>query len=270
VESNKCGPACNPELCDKVLNNPNPTDLVWSDEFNVDGLPDPSKWGYDLGDGCPNLCNWGNGEQAYFTKLPSNVFIANGKLSISAKKESGYSLPYTSARIVSRGLNTFKYGRIQFRANLAKCKARGTWPALWMLPERSVYGGWPNSGEIDVMETVGHEPDRFFGTVHTKLYNGMIGTQKGGVIGKSKDEWHTFEINWEQDRIQFAVDKQIYFEYLKEGASNTWPFDQDLHLIMNIAVGGTWGGAQGIDEAAFLGSGQIMEVDWIRVFNNTR
>jgi hypothetical protein len=130
----KCGPACNPSICEKFLDDPDPSKLIWSDEFNLDGPPNPSKWGYDLGDGCAiGLCNWGNEEEAYYTMLPGNVNISNGVLRITAKKESGYSLPYTSARIVTRGLRNFKYGRIQFRATLAKCKAIGTWPALWMV-----------------------------------------------------------------------------------------------------------------------------------------
>ena len=165
-----CGPYCDPSRCDWTLNNPDPSTLLWEDEFNVDGLPDPTKWSYDLGDGCDiGLCNWGNSEVAYYTNNLSNVYVSNGTLSIVAKQESGYSLPYTSARIVTRGKHAFKYGRVQFRANLSKCKAIGTWPALWMLPESRVYGGWPRSGEIDVMETVGHQPDRFFGTIHTEV-----------------------------------------------------------------------------------------------------
>ena len=119
------------------------------------------------------------------------------------------------------------------------------------------------------MEAVGHEADKFFGTVHTAANNGVLGTQKGNSISKSKDEWHIFEINWEQDRIQFAVDKQIYFEYLRSDSVEVWPFDQNFHLIMNIAVGGSWGGAQGIDVNSFEGAGQIMEVDWIRVYGDT-
>ena len=117
-----------------MLENPDPSKLIWSDEFNVDGAPDSDKWDYDLGDGCNiGLCNWGNGEVAYYTKSPSNVVVSNGVLRITAKKESGFSLPYTSTRMVTRGLHSFKYGRIQFRASLAKCKAVGTWPALWMV-----------------------------------------------------------------------------------------------------------------------------------------
>lgn len=119
------------------------------------------------------------------------------------------------------------------------------------------------------MESVGHEPNRFFGTVHTHAYNGMLGTQKGGNVYKSKDDWHTFEVNWRQDRIEFAIDKQIYYEYFKEGGSiDEWPFDHNFHLIINIAVGGNWGGQKGIDVTAFEGNGQIMEVDWVRVYEN--
>jgi len=115
-----------------------------------------------------------------------------------------------------------------------------------------VYGGWPKSGEIDVMEAVGYQPDRFFGTIHTELYNGLKGTQRGGNIALSKDDWHTFEINWEPDRIQFAASGQIYFEYQRMPGSSSaaWPYDQDFHIIMNIAVGGAWGGVEGIDESA--------------------
>ena len=119
-----CRPVC------KFMDDPDPSKLIWSDEFNADGPPDPSKWGYDLGNG---IGGWGNNEQEYYTKLPGNVKVTNGILSITAKKESGYSVPYTSARIVTRGLRSFKYGRVQFRASIAKCKGIGTWPALWMV-----------------------------------------------------------------------------------------------------------------------------------------
>ena len=107
---------------------------------------------------------------------------------------------------------------------------------LIQLPEYKVYGGWPNSGEVDVMEAVGHEQDLFFGTVHTAAYNGMAGTQKGRAISKSKDDFHIFEVDWKEDRIQFAIDGQIYFEYMRGDTFDVWPFDQEFHLIMNVAV----------------------------------
>jgi beta-glucanase (GH16 family) len=163
---------CDPSRCDVnlVLDDPDPSTLIWADEFDEDGPPDSSNWSYDLGDGCNiGLCNWGNNEVAYYTNSPGNVYISNGTLHIVAKQDSGYSLPYTSTRMVTRGKHIFKYGRVQFRANLALCKAIGTWPALWMLPENKVYGTWPKSGEIDIMEAVGHVADKFFGTVHTEV-----------------------------------------------------------------------------------------------------
>ena len=120
------------------------------------------------------------------------------------------------------------------------------------------------SGEIDVMEAVGHEPNTFFGTTHTESYHG--GNPRGGSIALNKDDWHTFEINWEPDRLQFAADGQIYFEWLGTDSSSTWPYDQDFHIIMNIAVGGHWGGAKGIDVSSFEGNGQTMEIDWVRAY----
>jgi len=271
----QCGP-CAPTSCDQIsdfLDEPDPSLLVFSDEFDQDGPPDETKWDYDLGDGCEfGICNWGNGEVAYYTDGPSNVRVENGHLRITAKKDDvgqRGDMPFTASRIVTRGKHSWRYGRVQFRANLAYCQAVGTWPALWMLPDDNVYGGWPRSGEIDVMEAVGHELDRFFGTVHTEAYNGMIGTQKGYNIAADKDGWHVFEIDWSETAIKFAVDGRIYFKYSRgEGSTAVWPFDQKFHIIMNIAVGGAWGGAQGIDEAAFNGDGQIMLIDWVRVYTN--
>ena len=154
----QCGP-CDPGSCDQssnFLDEPDLSQLVFSDEFDQDGTPDETKWAFDLGDGCQfGICNWGNGEVAYYTDGPSNVHVENGSLRMTAKKEDvgqRGDMPFTSARIVTRGKHSWRYGRVQFRANLANCQAVGTWPALWMLPEENVYGGWPRSGEIDVME----------------------------------------------------------------------------------------------------------------------
>ena len=268
--NDSCG-VCNPILCNKpVLDDPDPTKLIWSDEFDADGVPDPSNWSYDIGDGCDKgLCGWGNGELQYYTDSPNNVIVENGLLRISAKKESVGGKDYTSARMVTRGNHAFRFGRIQFRARTAGCTARGTWPALWLLPEEWVYGGWPNSGEIDVMESVGYEENKFHGSVHTSSYNHGIGTQKTASIIKSELEWHIFEIDWQVDKIRFAVDKELYLEFAPDDVNDSakWPFNQDFHLIMNIAVGGNWGGVQGVDAASFEGDGQYMEVDWVRVYS---
>ena len=152
--------------------------------------------------------------------------------------------------------------------------ARGSWPAVWMLPEGGgCYGGWPKSGEIDIMEHVGMDPGRVHGTVHTDRFNHMKGTQVGKAIDIDVSEWHTFGVDWRQDSISFLVDNHVYhsFSLRQGGGSESWPFDQPFHLILNVAVGGAWGGQRGVDEAAFgRGAsgqgGQVMEVDWVRIY----
>lgn len=251
------------------MSEPDELNLLWNDEFDVDGYPDSGRWDYDYGDGCSEgICGWGNNELQLYTNDANNVWIDNGLLRISAKRDS--SGTYTSTRMVTRGKQVFKYGRIRFRASVANCLAPGTWPALWMLPEYWVYGGWPDSGEIDVMETVGSEVDRFFGSVHTSMFNHGDGTQKTGAVSKSKSRWHIFEIDWQDDSIRFAIDGGVYYQFSPANVSNSgqWPFSQDFHILMNIAVGGNWGG-QVDDPSAFDGEGQYMEVDWVRVYNHT-
>ena len=136
---------------------------------------------------------------------------------------------------------------------------------ICQLPEKWVYGDWPNSGEFDVMEASGQWDNKFLQYTHTKAFHGANG--RGGDIALSKDDWHTFEINWEPDRAQFAIDGQIVFEWFGTDSSSTWPYDQDFHIIMNVAVGGALGGT--IDESAFEGNGQTMEIDWVRVYKHT-
>lgn len=127
-----------------------PAKLVWSDEFEVNGSPDATKWTYDIGGG-----GWGNGELQYYTDRLDNVYIRDGILHIRAVKEVFAENGFTSTRMVSRGLGDWKYGRFQARARLQNCTGRGTWPAIWMLPTDWAYGGWPSSGEIDILEHVG-------------------------------------------------------------------------------------------------------------------
>jgi len=269
--NNECGPKCNPALCNpEYLDEPVETNLIWSDEFDVDGAPDSTKWGYDYGNGCDiGICGWGNSEEQSYTNDSNNVNINNGILRISAKSNSPHS-GYTSTRMVSREKQAFKYGRIRFRATLANCQALGTWPALWLLPEEWEYGIWPKSGEIDVMEAVGYETDKFHGSVHTEAFNHGIGTQKTASIDKSKSDWHIFEIDWQADNIRFAIDRQVYFQFTPDTVEDyaQWPFNKEFHLIMNIAVGGSWGGKGSVNSTAFDGDGQYMEVDWVRVYSN--
>ena len=234
--------------------------LIWADEFNRDGLPDTSKWGNDIGGG-----GWGNNELEYYTgNRLENARIQNGHLIIEARKEDFQNSKYTSSRMVSKNKGDWKYGRIEVKAKLPK--GRGIWPAIWMLPTKWVYGGWPASGEIDIMEFVGYMPDSVFGSVHTKLYNHSIGTQKTGGL-ELKDlvsAFHVYAIEWNEDQISFFADDKKYYEFRNEkSGSGAWPFDQDFHIILNVAVGGNWGGAYGVDDSIFP---QKMEIDYVRVY----
>lgn len=246
----------------------NSLDLVWSDDFDTDGLPDSTKWSYDVGNGCPNLCGWGNNELEYYSEaVLKNSRVENGHLIIEAHKEDIGSMNYTSARLVTKHKGDWKYGRIEVKAKLPRGK--GTWPAIWMLPtDMGFYGGWPQCGEIDIMEHVGYSPDSLFGTIHTEAYNHMIGTQKGGNLKDMtmESEFHVYALDWNEDSMSWYMDNKRYFEFENENASyKEWPFDQKFHLIMNIAVGGNWGGKHGVDEEIWP---QQMVVDYVRVYQN--
>lgn len=239
--------------------------LVWSDEFNYEGLPDSLKWGYDKGTGCPQNCGWGNKELQYYTwNRAENARVQNGHLIIEARREEYQGAAYTSARLASRNKGDWQYGRMEIRAKLPA--GRGLWPAIWMLPTQWEYGGWPRSGEIDIMENVGYWPDSVFGTVHTKAYNGMLGTQitKGISHPDLSSAFHVYAIEWTADSISFLVDGQSYNHFKNDRTGfAAWPFDKEFHLLLNIAVGGNWGGKFGVDEAVFP---RQMIVDWVRVY----
>lgn len=236
-------------------------DLVWSDEFDYSGKPDPEKWSYDLGGS-----GWGNNELQYYTD--ENATVDDGVLTITAKKEDINALEYTSTRLISKNQGDWLYGKIEVKAKLPE--GRGTWPAIWMLPTDWRYGGWPRSGEIDIMEHVGYEMGRIHGTVHTNTYNHGKGTQLGkSVIREDASEvFHVYSIEWFPDKIKFFVDDKLYLVYKPSNmkkcpTADEWPFDQRFHLLLNIAVGGNWGGAQGVDETIFP---QSMVVDYVRVY----
>ena len=234
--------------------------LVWADEFNRTGLPDSSKWGYAVGGS-----GWGNNELQYYTsERKENAWVENGHLIISARKENYKEKQYSSARMITKGRGDWKYGRVEVKARLPK--GRGIWPAIWMLPTKSAYGGWPKSGEIDIMEFVGYMPDSLFGSIHTGLYNHTIGTQrtKGIVLKDLSTTFHVYAIEWTEEKISFLIDGKQYYEFKNEHTGpGAWPFDQEFHLILNIAVGGNWGGKYGVDDSIFP---QTMEVDYVRVY----
>ena len=240
--------------------------LVWQDEFNCVGNQiDSTKWGFDNGTGCPNLCGWGNNELQYYTTgRTENAYLKNGVLLIEARKEDYVEAKYTSARLVTKNKGDWKYGRIEIRAKLPAGK--GIWPAIWMLPTNWEYGIWPHSGEIDIMENVGYWPDSLFGTVHTGAYNWMKNTQRSQsiVINDLSTAFHVFAVEWTENEIDFWVDDKQYHTFKNEpSGTEAWPFNQPFHLIMNIAVGGNWGGKYGVDDTIFP---QRMEVDYVRVY----
>jgi beta-glucanase (GH16 family) len=234
---------------------------VWSEEFDSGTKPDPAKWTYETGGN-----GWGNNELEYYTN-GDNVSIDNGILKIEARKESYFGSNYTSTRMITRNKADWLYGRFEIRAKLPK--GRGTWPAIWMLPTDNAYGGWPNSGEIDIMEHVGFDPTKVYFTIHTQAYNHTLGTQKGAnrTIGTALDSFHVYRLDWTSYGIRGFFDDEQVFEFLSHGGSSTWPFDQKFFMILNIAVGGSWGGAQGVDVTAFPTS---MEIDYIKVYKNTK
>ncbi|WP_231458606.1 family 16 glycosylhydrolase [Pedobacter sp. Leaf132] len=234
--------------------------LKWSDEFNDAGLPLVKNWSYDVGGK-----GWGNSELEYYTDADSaNAIVRKGNLNIIALKTQKEGNQYTSARLVTKNKFDFKYGRAEARMILPK--GRGLWPAFWGLPTDGKYGGWPKSGEIDIMEHVGYEPDSVHGTVHTEHFNHIKNTQVGKAlkVANPYTEYHVYAVEWFKDRIDFYIDDQKYLTFKNTGkGANDWPFDQNFHLILNLAVGGGWGGKKGVDDTIFPAT---MKVDYVRVY----
>jgi beta-glucanase (GH16 family) len=233
--------------------------LVWSDEFNYQGLPDSSKWRYDVGGH-----GWGNNELQYYTARElSNARVENGNLVIEARKEKIGTNEYSSARLTTKGKGDWLYGRIDVRARIPK--GVGTWPAIWMLASTGPLK-WPDDGEIDIMEHVGHNQGVVHGTVHCKKYFHSIGTQKGATIDVKdcSEVFHVYSVDWDAETITMLVDDKPYFSFKNEHSGNeAWPFHKPFHLLLNIAVGGGWGGQKGVDASIFP---QRMEIDWVRVY----
>lgn len=235
------------------------TTPIWADEFDNGTTPDPSKWSYDIGGG-----GWGNNELQYYTNNASNASIKNGILTIKAIKEGMMGSAYSSARIVTKGKGDWLYGRFEARAKVPAGK--GTWPAFWMLPTENKYGIWPNSGEIDILEHVGYAPNEINCTVHTSAYNHTKGTQVGvkKTIPTAITEFHTYRVDWTPITITGYIDDVPYFEFRNSNSGiAAWPFDSKFHIILNQAVGGNWGGVQGIDNSAYPAS---FEIDYVRVY----
>jgi len=237
-------------------------DLVWSDEFTqVDGsTPDPSKWGYDLGGG-----GWGNQELQYYTDRPENARIENNQLLIEAHEESYGGRNHTSARLLTKGKWDWTYGRFETRVKVPS--GAGLWPACWMLGADIDSVGWPQCGEIDIMEQVGRLPKEIFGTIHGPGYSG------GESIGNTytfaadvSDAYHVFVVEWDENLIRWFVDGIHYFTATPQSlGGDSWVFDHNHFMLLNLAVGGNFAGA--LDESVVFP--QQYWVDYVRVYTRT-
>jgi len=231
--------------------------LAWSDEFTTKDI-NSSNWSYDIGGS-----GWGNNELEYYTNSSKNAYTTGGFLVIEARKETVGTNNYTSARMISKDKKTFTYGRIDFRAKLPK--GQGVWPALWMLGNNIGTTPWPACGEIDIMELLGHEPQKTYGTVHWGTAGGAS-THIGGNYSLASltfnDKFHLFSLKWDADKLSFLIDDVVFFTANKSQVNGNYPFDKPFFFIMNVAVGGNWPG----NPDATTVFPQRMIVDYVRVF----
>lgn len=236
----------------KPVQNTTPqyNNLVWSDEFNTNGAPDSAKWGYDLGTGTNG---WGNNEAQTYTSSSDNVIVSNGTLKITAKKVGS---SYTSARLKTEGKFDFTYGKVEVRAKLPS--GGGTWPAIWMLGADYATNTWPACGEIDIMEHKGNEPNKIHGTLHYPGNSGGNGNGNTTTITNASSEFHVYKTVWSPASVQIFVDDVLFHTVPNTSAL---PFNKDFFMILNVAMGGTFGGT--IDPAFTQSS---MEIDYVRVY----
>ncbi|WP_224491273.1 glycoside hydrolase family 16 protein [Robertkochia flava] len=232
------------------------TELIWSEEFDTDGAPDSANWNFALGDGCPDLCGWGNNEQQWYTDAPANIAVENGNLRITAIKEAIQGKEYSSARINTKGKFEFTYGKVEVRAKLPE--GGGTWPAIWMLGGDIDTNPWPGAGEIDIMEHVGNNPNVILGSTHDPNNSGGSARTGSTTIANATSEFHTYSIEWTEDSIDFLIDDSLFHSVTNDASL---PFNKDFYLLLNIAMGGNLGGA--IDVGFTSAS---MEIDYIRVY----
>lgn len=232
--------------------------LVWEEDFLGTTLNE-NHWNFELGDGCPQLCGWGNNELQEYTK--TNHRLEDGKLIITARKEGDR---YTSTRITTKGKKEFAYGRFEISAKLPQGK--GLWPALWMLGGNIDEVGWPHCGEIDIVEYVGKEPGRIFTSLHTQASHGnTINTKKTAIAG-IEEGFHVYEVVWTPKSITFNVDGNELYTFAPEDRSEeVWPFDQPFYFLINMAIGGNFGGPE-VDGSVFP---QEFVIDYLRVYQGT-
>lgn len=241
---------------DLYVDDQDQSTATWSEEFNYTGSINGNIWTAEIGNGNNG---WGNGESQFYTADPENVRVEDGLLKITAKRENLAGYNFTSSRIISKDKYEFKYGRVDIRAKLPT--GVGTWPALWMLGANYSEVGWPECGEIDIMEHWGHDPTVIAGSIHTPMSHGDTWTDGHTIVNDYDQEFHIYSIDWNQNRIQFFVDDVLYYTYNPSPKNDeNWPFDQDAFFIINVAMGGHWFDI----DPNFVES--TMEVDYIRVY----
>jgi beta-glucanase (GH16 family) len=226
--------------------------LVWSDEFNVDGPPDPTKWSYNLG----NNNGWGNNELENYTSDAANVKVQNGMLQITAIKGNSAGFQYSSARIVTDAKYSFTYGKVEMRAMLPS--GLGTWPALWMLGQDYATQAWPACGEMDIMEQIGKNPTTVYGTLHYPGHSGANGNGATTTVQNTSTQFHIYGLQWSPTAVQISVDGVVYQTVQNNPAL---PFNAPFFFIFNIAMGGDFGGSV---DPNFVSSS--MYVDYVRVY----
>lgn len=238
--------------------------LVWSDEFEYQGAPDPKRWNYDLGNH-----QWANAELQAYTDRPANVTVTDGRLIIKAVKEKDGDREYTSARLTTYDRQSWQYGLFEFRVRLPK--GRGSWPAVWMLPDSIRSGNrWPHCGEIDIIEHCGRKENQLFFSLHSERHNHTRSDTKKYTVFQEypgvMEEFHDYLMEWTPDYVEYYVDGKSMCRFNRsddpeDQTETAWPFDQPFYLILNIAVGGSMGGEVVEAELPF-----IMEIEHVWVY----
>ncbi len=227
------------------------TNLIWSDEFDTDGVPNSSNWTHELGAG-----GWGNNESQNYTNSNTNSSVSNGILKITARKETSGGAQYSSARLVTKNKFDFKYGKIEVRAKLPS--GGGTWPAIWMLGSNFDQVDWPDCGEIDIMEHVGNDQNKIHGTLHLPGNSGGNAITGTTIVPGVSEDFHIYSVIWTQTSIKFYVDGNLFHSFANNPST---PFNSNFFIILNVAMGGNMGG--NIDPAFTSSS---MEVDYVKVY----
>lgn len=235
------------------------TELTLSEEFDTDGQPNPSIWGYEIGTG---ENGWGNQELQYYTDRSDNVTVQNGVLLITAREESFEGSAYTSARLITKDKFEQRYGRFEARIRLPY--GQGIWPAFWMLGADIDENPWPGAGEIDIMEYRGQEPTVLIGSMHGPGYSAGEAISKEYELTNDRFDtgFHIFGIEWGPEYVNFYVDDVLYNQITPEDVPGPWVFNKPFYILMNVAVGGTFVGSPD-EETVFP---QTMLVDYVRVY----